>query len=777
MPKIGEMFLEISANNSKLRANLAEASSLIRDWSLLVTGLTSGITNAFRTITDIGVKGLTISLGILIGLFGVAAKTGADFEDAMVRTFAILNEGSEEAKQSFGSLTSTALRLGRDTLFSATQAAEGMKILAKAGFSAREIIDSIKPSVDLAIVGNLELSETTGFVVSALRSFNLETREAKRVVDILALGSSQANTTITELGSALSFVAPVAAGVGISLEELIATLGILADRGIKGSKAGTTLRRAITQLAAPTGRAKKILDELGLSFVDSAGNVESLESVIRKLNKSGINAAKTMEIFGLRAGPGLVALMKAGSDSIGQLEQKLQDSSGAADRMSQLLRTSVKGRMRDLIASVDLLGKSFSQKFNKPLANTIFAIRNYVIRLNSAGNRTGVFRKIIDGVISSMKPLTNLVSELSKEFLNFISNLTAKDITKFFDTLRDKVRNFVNIITSAEFRDTVTETFSIITSLGNTFLGTLKNIIALWKLLPDSIRPSVTAVGLVTAGMLQLFGGILNVIIFAISLRAVLVTLGGKAAAIGAAIFSWKVALSVALVFLKAISVIAGVIAALLVSIKLIQILNDTKVLKNIWEAFKAILGTVKELIVGIVNLIKGELDPFKNFAESVDRVLERLEELKKSAKEAGDKIKDIIPDFIKKGAADLLSVQDAITGVTRKPKESAKAIQEDTGFIEIGGQRIPIGKAQGSGASMQELLAQSGDLTSKQSLLSDIEDLGQQIKKNLDNLREDQVAERAAIIALSAGLLGQATQVNKADVKTLNQDRPGAGL
>ena len=79
MPKIGELFIDISANNSKLRANLAEASSLIRDWSLLVTGLTAGITNAFKTIVDVGIKGVTIAATAMIVTFTLAAKSGADF--------------------------------------------------------------------------------------------------------------------------------------------------------------------------------------------------------------------------------------------------------------------------------------------------------------------------------------------------------------------------------------------------------------------------------------------------------------------------------------------------------------------------------------------------------------------------------------------------------------------------------------------------------------------------------------------------------------------------
>ena len=416
MVKIGEISVDISASISKLRANLAQASSLIRDFSLLSQGLTGGISEAFRQISEVAIRGLQVGLVALTGTFTLAAKTGADFEDEMVRAFTILKEGGNAVSGSLYRMTSTALELGRETLFSAIQAAQGMQILARAGFNTREILDSIRPTLDLAIVGNMELAEATNIAISALRGFNLETRKAAEVADILALGSSKANTTVEELGNALAYVAPVAAGAGLSIEETVAAIGILSNAGIRGSRAGTTLRRALSQLLAPSNKAKAVMEELGVSFVNSTGKLKPFVEIIRDLQKAGMNASQAMEMFGLRAGPGMIALVNAGASSINDLTTSLEGARGTAEDMSQAFRTTVKGRIRDLIASVVDLGLAFSEKFKKPLADAIFAVRNFIVDIVNIGNRMGVFRAIIDGVKMAMEPVTDLIKSWATEF-------------------------------------------------------------------------------------------------------------------------------------------------------------------------------------------------------------------------------------------------------------------------------------------------------------------------------------------------------------------------
>lgn len=626
--KIGDLFLSISANNSKLRANLAEASSLIRDWSLLVTGLTSGITHAFRMIADVGIKAVQIGLVALSASFAAAAKVGADFEDAMVRTFTILREGSDNAGLSFSSLTSKARLLGRETLFSATDAAEGMQVLAKAGFNTREILDSIGPVLNLAIVGNLQLGEAATFAISALRGFNLESREATRVTDVLALASSKANTDIQLLGSALSFVAPVAAGAGLSLEETAAAIGLLSNAGIRGSRAGTSLRRAITQLIAPTGGAKKVFNELGVSVVDSSGKVKPLTTVVRELNAAGITAAQTMEAFGLRAGPGMIALLKAGSGALSSFQSDLEDADGAANRMAQNFRTTVAGRTKDLIASLVDLGLAFSEEFKKPLADTIFAVRNFIKDIVTAGEQTGLFRSIVKGVQDALSPLRDVLAALSKRFIEFLKDLTAEDVLSFFDSMKRRLQDIITSVTSGEIKETLTSTFTVVMTLIEGINAIVGILLKGFMLIPDSIRPTVTALGLVSSGIISLFGGVLNLVILFISLNALTTALGAKIGFTAALSQNLRIVWLLLLGIAKGILVAFAGVALILGAITIGRLIGEMET----WGALvDSIIARWDRVVAGIKEAIAQAKLFIKSSDENADAVVAAREEKAKA--------------------------------------------------------------------------------------------------------------------------------------------------
>ena len=507
---IGPIVIKFLADTKELGSGLSRASSLIRDWSLVVTGLTQGISNAFRIIAEVGIKAVTVSLAGLTAAFLITAKSGADFEDNMVRTFAILQESAGATQRDLAALTEEARRLGRDTLASGTQAAEGMMVLARAGFDVKEIMTATQSVIDLSIVGNMSVAESATAAASAMRGFGLEATDLAKVNDVLAKASSLANTDIRLLSSALSFVAPLSRAAGISIEETATAIDILSNAGIRGSRAGTTLRRMLSVLLAPTGRAKKAFNEMNLTFVDSEGKIDSLSSVLRKLESAGLNAAETMEIFGLRAGPGVAALLGAGSAAFDKLKGQIEDSEGAADRMSQAFRTSVKGRVLDLSASIKDLGLAFSEEFKKPLADTIFAIRNWLVNLVEALEKTKFFKAIIKGLGEVLSPIISKIKEMASSFADFLTALTPEIIAKFFDSIRDKITNFINSL--EEDKQNIIDFFEaaiapalflikLVVSLVKSFLG-----------LPAPLQKAITLIVGLSTGILILAGGIVPLI-------------------------------------------------------------------------------------------------------------------------------------------------------------------------------------------------------------------------------------------------------------------------
>lgn len=718
MPKVGEIFVDIFANTNRLRGSLAQASSLIRDWSLVVTGLTQGITNAFRIIASVGIKAVVIALGTLTTAFFITAKSGAEFQDNIVRAFVIMRESSGATMESLKELTKEAIRLGSETLFSATQAAVGLQTLARAGFSTQQAIASIGPVLDLAIVGNIELAEASNIAVASMFGFGLEASDMIKVVDVLSLASSQANTTISLLGSALGFVAPVAFSAGIGIQETAAAIGVLSNAGIRGSRAGTTLRRALSILLAPTGRAKKIFDELGLTFNSTEGGLISFVEIIGKLNKANLTAAQTQTIFGRIAGPGMAALLRQGAGALGNLTGKLEGAEGAADRMSQSFRTTVKGRVRDLGASIINLGLAFSERFNKPLSDTIFAIRNYVKIITESLQKTGIFKTIVEGTIASLSPLTNKIKELANNFKEFLLGLTPEDVTSFFEIVRIRIDGFINKL--KENRDSIISFFKGSISIIGAFIKPVIVLLKAFDGLSDGMKKTVAnVIGLSTA-LLILTGGIIPLISFTVllglafkPLRLALIAFIGSLikgttvmGAFGAASVALKVGLVGLVTSLKAVviwlgtivsPILAAAVAGFTLGAAINGLIKGVKALTsggNFGEAFKK---GFTETFTGLINGIKGLFSKLPDiFGKDVAKMKEKVknadlfsslpEQLKASMTQAKINLSDItkldseksvtkkVSGNIKVPIARLLSQGIGKPGDTRNELEFQKA-------------------------------------------------------------------------------------------------------
>lgn len=181
-------------------------------------------------ISSVGSKaivGLTVPI---IGV-GIAAGTiGMDFDSSMSRVKAISGATGKE----FTKLKDQALQLGADTAFSSKEAANGMENLASAGFSTTEIMTAMPGMLDLAASSGEDLANSADIAASTLRGFGLATDQAGHVADVLAKNASATNAAVSDTGEALKYISPVAQTAGWSLESVAASIGELANSGIKG---------------------------------------------------------------------------------------------------------------------------------------------------------------------------------------------------------------------------------------------------------------------------------------------------------------------------------------------------------------------------------------------------------------------------------------------------------------------------------------------------------------------------------------------------------------
>lgn len=220
--------------------------------------------------------------GTAIGTLGTyAVKVGSDFEAGMSKVEAISGASGAELE----ALTEKAEEMGAKTKFSATESAEAMQYMAMAGWKASDMIDGIDGIMNLAAADGLDLATTSDIVTDALTAFGLKASDSAHFADVLAKASSSANTNVSMLGESFKYVAPIAGTLGYSAEDTAVALGLMANAGIKGSQAGTSLRTALTNMASPTKDMVGVMNSLGIEIENANGSMKPLGDLMDDLRE------------------------------------------------------------------------------------------------------------------------------------------------------------------------------------------------------------------------------------------------------------------------------------------------------------------------------------------------------------------------------------------------------------------------------------------------------------------------------------------------------------
>lgn len=288
-------------------------------------------------------EGRVKAVGIAIaGYFGVKAFAGgiqgaADFEAAMSRVKAATDGTAEEMQQ----LTKAAQDAGANTKYTSIEAAGALENLAKAGLSAGDSVKALPAVLALAQAGDVELAAASEYVTKAVMGMGLAFDDAARVSDVLAKGANATNTSVEGLAQALSYAAPVANSLGVSLESTVAMVGKFADAGIDASRAGTALNSIMSQFANPASTFRKELGAAGIVTTD-------FDKAIRQLAASGPAGERAINAVGMEAGPALRALLNQGMGSLDELAGKLKDAAGSADATAKAMSDNLNGSIQGL---------------------------------------------------------------------------------------------------------------------------------------------------------------------------------------------------------------------------------------------------------------------------------------------------------------------------------------------------------------------------------------------------------------------------------------------
>jgi TP901 family phage tail tape measure protein len=284
------------------------------------------------------------------GALGFAVKKSMDFEAQIDRVGAVAGATPAEIKK----LEQAALDLGASTSKSATEVAQGMEIMAAMGYNTNQILAAMPGIIAAAEASGEDMAMVAETVSAALNAFGLEASEASRVADILAQAANDSAAGVQDMQYTFKYAAPIAKQLGISLEQLAAATEIMANNGIKGEQAGTTLRAALIRLSDPPREAANTLEALGVKITDANGKMLPFSNIIGQLaekTKDMSNAQKLAAlstIFGTEAASGMLTVVEAGPQKLDQLTKSLQNSAGASQEAAKKMKDNLKGSLEEL---------------------------------------------------------------------------------------------------------------------------------------------------------------------------------------------------------------------------------------------------------------------------------------------------------------------------------------------------------------------------------------------------------------------------------------------
>lgn len=363
---------------------LIDYSNVERNFRNVMQTVERGVANSMNRVganlQRIG-TGFTIATLPVVGFVKQGVAAFANFEEVLAEIEARTGATAEQMRI----VEAVALDMGKQTAFSATEAAEGMLQLLASGMETNEAIAALRPTLDLAAAGKIALGEAASVVATILGQFSLEADQAGRVADALARASAASMAEISDLGQAFGNVGPIANRFGLSVEDTAAILAEFANKGIMGAEAGTQLKSMLTNLTRPTDDVQKMWKQLGVNLYDTEGRIRPLNSVLQELNSklSTMTEQDRNEAIITLAGSygqmGLEVLLA--SNGFDTMAASMEKQAGAA-KVAQKWMDTLKGKLESLRGSLETvmirIFGPLSDNILKPLIDRFTAFVNVI---------------------------------------------------------------------------------------------------------------------------------------------------------------------------------------------------------------------------------------------------------------------------------------------------------------------------------------------------------------------------------------------------------------
>lgn len=456
-----ELFVTLAIKDTAYKQGLKDAESN-------ASSSTSKIGGAFKTVGKVAKTAMAAGSAAAVAFTKTSIDAGMNFDTAMSQVAATMGTTVDK----IGNVEAKAEEMGRTTKYTATEAAEGMNILAQAGLSADEQISGIGTVLNLASAGAMSLEESASYTAGAVKGFGDSMGNASYYADLMAKGATLANTNVRGLGEAFSGSAATAKNYGQSADSVTLSLLRLAEQNVTGSEASTALNRAMADLYTPTDNASKALDQLGLSAYKSNGEAKDFNDLVDELNGSlqGMTAEqKNNALATIFTTQGLQAFnkMTASSDATVQKFWKgIQDSSGSAAQQAATQLDNLKGDITLLSSATEGLELGFYNTFSGAIRGAIKGITSEVSGLAEAmesGGISGAFSKLAQDAINFSGQLPGL-TKIGGDLINGLIS----SVTQNSGSITTAVGQLLNNLAS-----TISVGLNVFTSVGVNLLTTI----------------------------------------------------------------------------------------------------------------------------------------------------------------------------------------------------------------------------------------------------------------------------------------------------------------
>ncbi|OJD51871.1 phage tail tape measure protein [Bacillus sp. 4048] len=378
---------QVQQLNSQLRNTTPPPPPNMNSWQSTFQNVGNGVQNMGRRVQQTGqvMQSAFAPAAAASGFFlGKMIQDAREFE-SQTRRAAVLTGGS------YNQVKSDILEMAKTSVYSTSQVAAAYAELGAKGFEAAQATDALPGVLSAAAASGEDLGMVADTITSALNAFSMEAKDSGHVADVLAQAANATAAGVYDMQYAFKYAAGPAAQLGIGMEELAASVGIMSNAGIKGETAGTALRSAMLRLVKPPKAAANMLKELGVTTTDSSGNMKSLSQIIGELQKgmegmtSAQKGAALATIFGTEAVSGMMALVSAGPEKIDKLTQSLVKSGGASKKAADDMLRGWSGALKMMESAIDANSKTFVDALGpaiEAVANSITGLVNWFASLS-----------------------------------------------------------------------------------------------------------------------------------------------------------------------------------------------------------------------------------------------------------------------------------------------------------------------------------------------------------------------------------------------------------